>query len=173
MSLVVISPHLDDAVFSCGTLIATAALLMDVTIVTVFDGDEERQQEDRDAAALLGAGVDHLGLAEGAGVEAVFVKIALSAHHGTTFGPLGLRHADHVTVAEACSKGGRARVDYLYEELPYRVLWPEYLPHPLPTPILELPVSAAKLAAVRCYQSQLGGEPGEALWAGERYHRAP
>lgn len=38
MSLVVVSPHLDDAVFSCGTLIAATALRQPVTILTVCAG---------------------------------------------------------------------------------------------------------------------------------------
>lgn len=166
MSVVFISPHLDDAVFSCGTLIAALALIAPVQVLTVFEGGAVRRREDRYAVEKLGGEASHLHLPEGSSAETV--KEALeplwAAHH--YFGPLGIRHRDHQRVAEACA----GHVEYIYEELPYRVLWPEYLPHPMPAPLFELPSSAIKQAAIACYQSQLGGDAGEALWAGERYH---
>jgi LmbE family N-acetylglucosaminyl deacetylase len=89
-SLVVLSPHLDDAVLSCGGRIVRAARAgTRVRIVTVFTGDEpeeppsalaadlrrwwklppgevmrRRRSEDLAACALLGAEAEHWGLAE-------------------------------------------------------------------------------------------------------------
>ncbi|MBP1641632.1 MAG: hypothetical protein H6Q03_301 [Acidobacteria bacterium] len=88
--LLVLSPHLDDAVLSCGGRIAeTTARGGDVLVVTVFTADEPavppsrlaadlrrwwrlpagevmaaRRREDAEALARLGAGLLHLGLPE-------------------------------------------------------------------------------------------------------------
>lgn len=166
--IVVVSPHLDDAAFSCGTMISAAALSSTVVIVTVCDGEEPRRLEDIGACAILGASHIHLGYPEG--VQCAQIKTALDEtilKGDVVFGPVGIRHPDHIETAAACE--GLAH--YRYEELPYRVLWPEHMPHPHKAPVLELPASAARMAAARVFHSYIGdGPPGEALWAGERYH---
>jgi LmbE family N-acetylglucosaminyl deacetylase len=174
MRLVVVSPHLDDGAFSCGSLIAAYALLMPVVVVTVFHGEAVRRDEDIAACALLGAEHVHLGLLPGVFDEELRSVLldSLSSTVGDgrdrVVAPVGIRHADHQAVAAACAD----LADVWYEELPYRVLWAEHAPHGLGVPALELPATAVKMAAIRCYESQLGGPPGEALWASERYHRA-
>jgi LmbE family N-acetylglucosaminyl deacetylase len=85
---VAVSPHLDDAVFSCGaTLAGLAAGGWEITLVTVFTAappgaaDEAmgvRRAQDRAAAERLGVGeVVHLGLPEAPhrGYETVFTGV--------------------------------------------------------------------------------------------------
>lgn len=168
LTVAVVSPHLDDGVFSCGVLIEATALIADVAVVTVFGGDETRAREDAAACAVLGARHVHLGLVEGAGIVTVSEALQHALTASIVVAPIGIRHPDHKTVAAACD--GLAHVRY--EELPYRVLWPEQAPYVLGVPDAELSTTARKMQAVRCYASQLNGPPGEALWASERYHRA-
>jgi len=196
--LIVVSPHLDDAAFSCGSFIAATSLIVPVVVVTVFAGlppertkagpvdkaagfktareaVSQRRREDAKACRMLGASHLHLDIVEEqyAATQPDRLKRLDAAVHyvlavdGVVLAPWGIRHPDHLLVARAF----RASASYLYEELPYRVLWSENLPHDLPAPVLELPSTAMKQAAIRCYRSQLGDGPaGEALYAAERYH---
>lgn len=197
--LIVISPHLDDAMFSCGSLIAATALVCPVLVVTVCAGIpgedvltnldraagfsssaeavRERRREDIAACALLGASTLHLPVLDGQYIDEAEPHektirrsvYRVTGFEGTFVAPIGVRHADHVSVADAC----RARADVLYEELPYRVLWPDRVPALGPV-ALELPACQAKLAAIIEYRSQLGGtEFGDELRADERYYRNP
>lgn len=202
-----ISPHLDDAVFSCGTLIAATAFTQRVLIMTVCAGIPEedaplasldaaagfrssreavlaRRAEDARAARIIGATVVHLDVLDQQHdrgdpldrparireeLARTFVGDAYAMRLVTLIAPLGLRHIDHRHVAVACA----SLADYWYEELPYRVLWPETRPTGLGAPFLELPSCPAKAEAILCYRSQLGdGPPGLELAAPERYHRA-
>ncbi len=202
MSLVIVSPHLDDAVFSCGTLIAATALHHPVIVVTVCAGlpdpdvlapldhaagftssveaVEKRREEDLAAANLLGYAAIHLDCLDGqystsslaARVSSMSVEIenTLGRFRGgqRIVAPVGLRHPDHQAVAAVCAPWAAL----LYEELPYRVLWPETRPDGLGEPALELPSCAAKAKAIECYRSQLGDGPaGPELAENERYHR--
>nr|WP_315591869.1 PIG-L family deacetylase [uncultured Cupriavidus sp.] len=128
--LTVISPHLDDAVFSCGDLIAAA---LDPVVVTVFAGVPEagmaappwdraagferapqavlhRRHEDARALARLGARPEWLDLLDGQygrryTPEQLMVSLAsASALHrgGTIVAPMGLFHSDHILVGRAC-----------------------------------------------------------------------
>lgn len=66
--LVVVSPHLDDAVMSCGGLLAAASRRGDraivVTVFTEGEGHDVRRAEDREALGLLGVEAVHVGLAD-------------------------------------------------------------------------------------------------------------
>lgn len=208
-ALVVVSPHLDDAVFSCGSLMAAAALFTKVYAVTVFAGvpDEQlgvtqldaaagfassveavaaRRLEDRAACELLGAEAVHLELLDGqyhTGADCTCtddearvasIEQALEAFLGpltSVVAPVGLRHRDHRLVALACAG---LRVAAWYEELPYRVLWPEVTPmiEVVDVPVLEVPASTRKGQAMTCYRSQIGDAPiGPELFHDERYYR--
>ncbi len=201
MTVVVVSPHLDDAVFSCGTFIAAAAITGPVRVLTVCAGVPEagfvtqldaaagfttsreavlrRCDEDRDAARVLGFNPVHLDVLDAqydrddpldrAGRIATELRSWLDPGDVVVC-PVGIRHIDHVHVAAAC-KGHAA---WLYEELPYRVLWPEMMPARFGFDAdVTLPPSAVKRQAVECYRSQIGdGPPGpELVDADERYHR--
>jgi len=101
--LLVLSPHLDDAVLSCGALIASAAKQTAVTVVTLFTEAgpppytlsarrylrqtgardaaalyRERRAEDQAALESLGVGWAHAGL-----IEAQHRRRKMSPGHGT------------------------------------------------------------------------------------------
>jgi LmbE family N-acetylglucosaminyl deacetylase len=128
--LLVISPHLDDAVFSCEALLKFAS---DVSVFTIFGGDapegapvaewdlqcgfspeanvmEARRNEDAQALGVLGAvpiwGTElQEGYREDTPDEAEVTKlivdaIATNSPSHVVF-PLGLSHRDHLLVAAA------------------------------------------------------------------------
>lgn len=195
--IVVISPHLDDAVLSLGDHIAAWT---DVLVLTVFAGAplepvvtdydircgfptsnvtvRSRRAEDRAALAVLDARVVH-----GAHVESSYVDQAASPEvieeligdvaqiyqPTEMFGPLGLHHSDHLLVGEAFRRAmfRASWTGCVYEELPYRVLYPEEVAAAFDRwrwaafePRLELPApgfvdgSSAKRAALAEYRSQ-------------------
>jgi len=126
----VISPHLDDAVFSCGGLIAAARGARVVTVfagvppagVPVPDGDRAagfdsaeqgvraRRREDNRALGMLGAQPVWLDFWDSQyGRRHTPREIADSLQHvlatqadGMVAAPLGLFHSDHVLAHEAC-----------------------------------------------------------------------
>lgn len=207
--LVIISPHLDDAVFSCAALIAKhqtriiticAGLPAEVSppgdfdtmagFRTGADALRQRRVEDIQAAAVLGCEMVHAGCVEDqydrTPGHADRVRRAVhdameGVHTGDiALGPLGLRHPDHKFVATAFREcieeiGCSA---WLYEELPYRALWPEHL-----RPAIKASGCAAaseyfadtapaiKHRALRCYITQLVGMDTQPLLLPERYHR--
>jgi LmbE family N-acetylglucosaminyl deacetylase len=127
--LVVISPHLDDAVLSCGQLLAGSPGCEVVTVFTAgpptwngltpWDascgfraGDDvvaARKLEDAGALALLGARPRWLDLVEGqyddgTAVDLVADRLARAladVDGGAVVTPLGLYHPDHRKVADA------------------------------------------------------------------------
>jgi LmbE family N-acetylglucosaminyl deacetylase len=127
--LVVVSPHLDDAVLSCGQLLAGSPGSRVVTVFTAgpptwtgltrWDascgfraGDDvmaARKLEDTAALALLGAHPRWLDVVEGQYDDSTTVA-AIAAHltaaladveGGVLLTPLGLHHPDHRKVADA------------------------------------------------------------------------
>lgn len=126
--LLVLSPHLDDAVFGCGRLLASAPGALVATVfagrpppgamLTEWDraagfaaGDDvvgRRRQEDRQALAILGARPRWLDLLDsqygGAGLEEVADALGeLFAEYrpDILLVPLGLFHSDHRLVHRA------------------------------------------------------------------------
>ncbi len=147
--IVVVSPHLDDAVLSCGGLLAMAAERGEPTcVITVFSSGaegERRRAEDQEALAILGAEAVHVGLLDaperlglarthGALVEQAVVApddvaavvAALSPALERMYGarivvPLGVGgHVDHLVVHEAFAS--TARHAELYEDRPYALV---------------------------------------------------
>jgi LmbE family N-acetylglucosaminyl deacetylase len=131
--LVAISPHLDDAVLSCGALLAAVPGSVVVTVfagappsydgVTSWDascgfalGDDivaMRHEEDRRALAQLGATprwldfLDNQYATEPAAIEEIAAAIAVVVRElepATLAFPLGLNHPDHQQVHEACRR---------------------------------------------------------------------
>ena len=121
--LLVVSPHLDDAVFGCGMLMATRA---DVTVVTVFAGIpaapgiatdwdgacgfgnaleamQSRREEDRRALAMLGAHPVWMDFLDGqyeaahsqSDLHAGLKAIIEELRPQGIFAPAGLFHRDH------------------------------------------------------------------------------
>ncbi|MBY4896079.1 PIG-L deacetylase family protein [Cupriavidus sp. AU9028] len=135
--LVVISPHLDDAVFSCGNLLAACPGSVVVTVfagipsfdmpapdwdkVAGFDTAAQamlaRRDEDRAALAELGARPIWLDLLDAqyeskhtADEIAARLAPAIALNNAcAVVAPCGLYHSDHVLVHEACAKLWRER----------------------------------------------------------------
>lgn len=147
--IVVVSPHLDDAVLSCGGLLALAARRGERSVViSVFtEGHDHarRRREDLESLAIVGAQPLHLGLLdapERLGVarthaalveqaridpgDVATVRAALTASLAalgpidTLLAPLGVGgHVDHLTVHAAL----RDRDDVaFYEDRPYALV---------------------------------------------------
>ncbi len=146
--LLVISPHLDDAVLSCGEVLRANP---GANVLTVFGGKPEddrlssfdrwfsreathpmilRRQEDHAALARLGSASVHLHFldsAYGSPLDTRELVRALTRHLAgralsTVLMPLGLAHRDHVAVRDACLEARTLRAGLrwvAYEELPY------------------------------------------------------
>src|SRR5262249_49263153 len=123
----VLSPHLDDAVFSCGDLIAasgeavvaTGCAGMPPSAGTLTEGDAvcgvgsarhaitERREEDRAALSALGAAPEWLEFCDAqygapldlAQLKAKLVAVLERSGAATIVVPLGLFHDDHVSAA--------------------------------------------------------------------------
>lgn len=214
----IVSPHLDDALLSCGQLVAAldkhAAL-----IVTVFAGEPDdaehvwtdydgkcgfssarvalgmRRAEDRRACSVLRARWEHLNYVDSQyqpqpPVDAVAASllhvverlVAADDAPSMIVGPLGLQHIDHVLVSCAfLTMAQQLDVDaWLYEELPYRVQWPEQVPGALARVPSQFHVErdyigdgplALKSSAVMCYRSQQWGLDGHSHFVSERFWR--
>lgn len=154
-ALVIASPHLDDAVLSCGQLMAGRP---ECVIASVFTGapDDDtltdfdrrsgfesstqamlmRRDEDDAACRVLRAKPARFGLidnqyrscaADVVRIVDVLVELIGRVDAYELLAPLGLAHPDHVAVSEAALLiAANTPIDvYLYEELPARVLWPE------------------------------------------------
>ncbi|MDT5011255.1 MAG: hypothetical protein QOH57_2872 [Mycobacterium sp.] len=149
--VLVVSPHLDDAVLSAGQFLAG---LPGAVIVTVLAGSPDpsvttpwdissgfaisrdavdaRRAEDRAALALLDATPVHLDFLDGqyAPIDPGAVAEALAEqcqYHRPEFvlGPLGVHHCDHERVRDAVLAADLDAPLWLYEDLPYRVTTPE------------------------------------------------
>lgn len=148
MTRTIISPHLDDAVLSLGQFMQTEHCM----VVTVFAGVPEkgtlsdydkacgfdsshkameyRRHEDDAACAEVGATPIHWDYLDAqynqpANKRELRDAFAKMAAGGPPFFPLGLGHPDHRTVArEARAAIEHGRI-FVYEELPYRIMWPE------------------------------------------------
>jgi LmbE family N-acetylglucosaminyl deacetylase len=144
-----LSPHLDDAILSCGARIMLHVALGDnVTIVTVFsEGDNYagRQAEDKAACAALGARHLHLGFNDAPFRDSVYQDFSeivfghpteadralvgainanlMQLEQEIVYAPLGAgTHIDHRLVCAAASPLHPA----FYEDRPY-ALWPGIL----------------------------------------------
>lgn len=128
--VVVVSPHLDDAVFSCGCLLAAAHRPVVVTILAGVpdsasplqewdrragfgSGPEAvwaRREEDLRGLYILGATAHWLDFLDGQyGVQYAPADLAYAVAEwlasnkgGTVVVPMGLFHSDHVLVSDAC-----------------------------------------------------------------------
>ena len=144
MTRVYISPHLDDAVFSCAAgIIASRAAGRRVVVITVFTADQPRRQaEDRAALASVGVDAIHLDFpdapvrlgvtpsfrslvleAQPHPAEVELITRALQSHLDAiepteSIWPLGIGgHIDHRTVF-AASRAVTHPVRY-YDDRPY------------------------------------------------------
>lgn len=147
--VLVVSPHLDDAVYSAGQFLAGRP---GAVVVTMFAGApnppqkqdwdvrrcgfadskhamQERIAEDNAALALLNATPVHLdfldqqyGPAENPSGLANAISEQVELHHPEfVVGPLGLCHPDHVRVRNAVLAAKFDAPLWLYGDLPYRM----------------------------------------------------
>lgn len=219
-TVIIVSPHLDDGMLSCGQLIAAlpkhAPLLL-----TVFAGEPDnaehvwsdydkkcgfpsahvamgmRRAEDRRACSVVGARWEHLSFVDSQyqpqpSVDAIADSLVRHVEQLQTdddapsmmIGPLGLQHIDHVLVSSAFLLAAQRlpMLDVLlYEELPYRVQWPEQIHDALrraesATFHVELVAigggsMSMKSSAVACYRSQQWGLDGHSHFVPERFWR--
>jgi len=146
----VVSPHLDDAVFSCGMMLATHP---GSVVCTVFAGEPRTRQvtpwdraagcadsheamhtrwrEDRHALACCDARPVHLGfldsqyapLPDPREIAQALADAWRQSGLSRLVVPLGLYHSDHVATGEACRlllRAGAPRACIAYEEALYR-----------------------------------------------------
>lgn len=203
MTVLVISPHLDDAIFSLGAWIAGQT---DVIVATVFAGvpgatvdpisdryetaAEEvacRRNEDTDACHHLGAMTAHGRWLDGPynghaepdedGIARWIRGLEDLLDATALVRPAGVRHPQHQAVARAAALSHRPGVDrYAYAELPYSVLWPELMPDVVGELVDHHPDSTgitAKETACAMYASQYPDTDQAALSAPERLWRLP
>lgn len=154
----IVSPHLDDAVLSCGQLLADRE---HITVCTVFAGTPDdpatsteydhscgfrnagsavalRRAEDVSALGLLKAKFVHLDFLDSqydgqrgdpADIAIALRDVARRVHPEFVVMPLGLVHPDHERTADACVTAfGGFDQLFAYEDLPSRVLYPESVP---------------------------------------------
>lgn len=199
--MIVISPHLDDAVFSVGQILAANP---GATVATVFAGtpgggvtpyDESagftdsagavaaRRREDIAALDILGAHPEHGPFLDGqyephrTRAEIVDWIRSHTSGHDIVLIPVGVHHPDHLDASAAA----KATIEpgqqiWLYEELPYRVFWPDVTYRAIPSwaDLQDLPsVSDVELktAAVEAYASQLNPLLRRCLYVPERTWR--
>jgi LmbE family N-acetylglucosaminyl deacetylase len=148
--LLVVSPHLDDAVLSCGALLAgrpgaivctVFAAAPSAAMHTEWDGKSgfsdssvairARIHEDTQALAVLNAVPFHLAFRDAQYHESPSCEVLVNALSRTAaevgasslLMPLGLFHSDHVHVSDACLgllERNQGLDNYIYEDLPYR-----------------------------------------------------
>lgn len=148
--LLVVSPHLDDAVLSCGLLLAAHPTAVVCTVLTAppeknmitewdrnsgfadaFEAILARKAEDVRALTLLGASLIHLPFRDAQyksppshdALIAALQQTLSQVKPGTVLIPMGLHHPDHAMVADACLAAVQ-RFKHLpvhaYEDVPYR-----------------------------------------------------
>ncbi|HEY1608923.1 MAG TPA: PIG-L family deacetylase [Paraburkholderia sp.] len=146
----VVSPHLDDAVFSCGMLLSTHP---GSVVCTVFAGEPRKRlvtpwdtaagfadsheamhmrwREDHHALSLCGARAVRLSfldsqyaaLPEPAEIAEGIASAWRESGIERLIVPLGLHHSDHLATAEGCAlllREGRLRACIAYEDALYR-----------------------------------------------------
>lgn len=147
VTILVVSPHLDDAVFSAGQFLAARPGAVVVTVLagapiqpvqTKWDlnsgfTDSQhaitiRRDEDRTALAMLGAIPVHLDYLDcqykpenHRALVAGLTNEIEKRQPELVVGPLGLGHADHIRVRDAVLAAHREVPLWLYGDLPYRV----------------------------------------------------
>lgn len=188
--VLVISAHLDDAILSAGQFIAGRG--GDVDVFTVFSGVPKsetlltpydkscgfksskqamlvRRQEDIEACAILNANPihsDHLDsqyTKQGNFDWLSDIKTLIGSNkYEMVIAPLGLRHDDHIVIANNVSMLNMDNL-YFYEDLPHRVTHPELvferldhfsLDYQYPVFIGDGAI-ADKVRALWCYRSQI------------------
>lgn len=155
MDTLIISPHYDDAVFSCGefmsqvkthVLTVCGGVPADPELLTEYDKKcgfttsqnamQMRARENHDALEYLEAVEGHFDFMDSQYEQAINTQglkdmlWAQIKQAGRVLAPLGLLHPDHVLISDLVLelKSRFTGELYLYEELPYRVVDPLQVP---------------------------------------------
>lgn len=155
--ILLVSPHLDDAILSAGCVLADRP---NAVVVTVFAGNPQdaefcstpydlscgfgdaagamaqRREENSLATALLNAAAINLEFVdeqygEPAKTEDITNELQKMVDRGNydyILAPLGLGHPDHIQTCEAVRNIKTDLPIYLWEDLPLRVVEPELVP---------------------------------------------
>jgi LmbE family N-acetylglucosaminyl deacetylase len=148
--LLVVSPHLDDAVLSCGLLLAAHPDALVCTVfasppkarmttewdrasgfANAFEAMRTRRSEDARALSALGASPIHLPFCDAQYLSPPSHEVLVQAlietfgevKPATLLNPVGLFHSDHAMVADACLSSMQSFDDatvLAYEDVPYR-----------------------------------------------------
>jgi LmbE family N-acetylglucosaminyl deacetylase len=182
--MVVVSPHFDDAIWSTAEHILTwQDEGASVEILVVYGGIPE---DDLGAKRVNRYLEEHLEACGQLGVTAQsllylddiycprpdVVDIAQDirdacSHFNVVVGPTGIHHPDHQRVAAVMADMGAWR----YDELPYYVEYPQqsFRPGNEFVMVNALPGHLeTKMAACRCYESQMHEKEERTLWVPER-----
>lgn len=197
MKHVVLSPHHDDAVFSLGeTMMQMIGLDEEVKVATVFGGIPEDPVGRKKATKLQEEHVAVMRAMRAQWVNGHWLDDVYPQenHRGLTrwildridsadavWVPAGIHHPDHLTVAararHAFDMLARRPRLYVYEELPYRVLYPSHAVDRVASwaPTEEIVghshhVEAKRDLCVR-YESQMGEDILRCLFVPERAWR--
>lgn len=131
--IIFISPHLDDAILSCGGLIAKFSKeKKKILIVTVFtEGiNKKRKNEDNEVCKALNVDYIHLGLTDVINrkndlswekIKDKLIKRIEIQKNGVLYFPLGIGgHMDHLLVRQVGVSFKKNRV-YFWEDYPYKM----------------------------------------------------
>lgn len=185
MKHLIISPHTDDAIFSLGSFILCSG--HDITILSPFAGIPEDAAGRKKHTTLR---AEHKRACEIIGVKYIngdflddvyaptnkytlmkwFMKMIKG--YDRIYVPLGIHHPDHQTVRNLFVSN--FTFHYVYEELPYRVLYPE-LYESLKSEYIKpggrgtvYPHNPLKELAVEAYKSQIADHLFPQLYVEER-----
>lgn len=172
MKTIILSPHVDDAIFSLGDYMQT---LSDVTILSVFSGTPADDAgwkkhntlnwEHKAACQTLGVDFvngefldDVYGLQDKKAVTAWLEKTLEELKADYIIAPLGIHHPDHILLNQIALFSLYA--DAVYEELPYKIVFPEETAEAEKSvngfnKKTLLVTSQKKIDAVKCYESQI------------------
>jgi len=183
--MIILSPHLDDAVWSAAGLCEGATVITICAGVppgdlapSMFDIDsgfdfaadamEARRHEDICAAEALGFTAVHMdvkdlayGREDSEIIEAVEWALQGVDDDEPVAGPLGISHPDHIAVSDAFRRvAHQCNLEaWLYADAPYARMYPKELHRRLegvePRPVGRRMPESQKREAVECYQSQV------------------
>lgn len=140
MKHLIISPHTDDAIFSLGSYML-ANKDIDFTILSVYAGiptdpagkkkHTTLRKEHAAACKKIGAKFINGDFLDDvytprpyAGDLASWIKPFLDKYD-KIYIPLGIHHPDHIEINNLFKLYFKSYIHYVYEELPYRLLYPE------------------------------------------------
>lgn len=180
MKHLIISPHTDDAIFSLGSYMLEHKST-DFTILSIYAGipDDDAgkrkhttlRKEHDEACRKIGAKVINGDFLDDVYTPrptlqelAKWINPFLSKYN-RVYVPMGIHHPDHVNIHNVFKLFFQSYTHYVYEELPYRILYPELASQLREVNIQHEPLdftaiehNPEKEEIVKTYKSQVGPE---------------